>query len=338
MNEHIIAVCDSSEKYALNISSLLISKLQGIYQVSTFTSVDNLIEYSVNNAIDIILISENMYDMRINQASPKKLLILRENPDFVLEGVTFINRFQCRDDILHSVLENISEYEGAYSVERLKIHQWKIIGVYSPVRRCLQTTFAMTLGQMLAKENKVLYMNFENYSGFSGLLKTEFESDISDLLYFFDCAKEKMPGKLSLMIRRIGDLDILPPAKSYLEISNRTGMAWVEFIREIEKITEYDYLILDLTDSLQDLPDVLGICNRIYTMTQNDPISKAKLKQYEDWLVDHSKAEIISRTMKFNFPIFTNIPEDPSLLTHSELAAYVNAIISEDSFDEDKQI
>ena len=38
--------------------------------------------------------------------------------------------------------------------------------VYSPVKRCGKTCFALTLGQILAKRQSVLYLNLEECAGF----------------------------------------------------------------------------------------------------------------------------------------------------------------------------
>jgi len=46
----------------------------------------------------------------------------------------------------------------------------------------------------------------------------------------------------------------------------------------------------------------------------------------------HSKAEIIGKTQKFTLPTFDNLPKSPELLTHSDLSAYVNAIIRDDVY------
>ena len=40
----------------------------------------------------------------------------------------------------------------------------EFLGVYSPLGRCLQTSFAWTLAQILSEERAVLYLNMEEYS------------------------------------------------------------------------------------------------------------------------------------------------------------------------------
>ena len=40
-----------------------------------------------------------------------------------------------------------------------------IIGIYSPVNRCLKTSFALTMGQLMARDRKTLYVNLEDCSG-----------------------------------------------------------------------------------------------------------------------------------------------------------------------------
>lgn len=59
-----------------------------------------------------------------------------------------------------------------------------VIGVYSPVGRTQKTSFALTLGQILAKDRAVLYLNLESYSGFEQILGETYERNLSDLLYF----------------------------------------------------------------------------------------------------------------------------------------------------------
>lgn len=332
-NKQLIAVCDASENYALNLSGSLMQLVPEYMSVSTFTSVEALAKYSTENEINTIIVSESSYDPCVMQATFGVLIVLRENPEFVLEGAILIDRFQSREDLLMSVLKNLPESMEGCFVKRLKTRSWKVIGLYSPVRRCLQTSFGLSMGQLLAQEHKVLYMNFECFSGFSRWFEKQFDSDVLDLLYFFDCDKEKLARRIPMMVHRLGDLEIIPPAASYYETSDRGGEHWVEVFRAIEDVTDYEYLILDLTDSMQGLLQVLEYCDRVYTLVREDTLSLAKLEQYEHWMVQHSWAEIMSKTLKFNLPSFDDLPARPDMLPRSELAGYVRAIINEDTLE-----
>ena len=91
----------------------------------------------------------------------------------------------------------------------------KLIGIYSPIGRCLKTSFSFVLGQLLSKKHKVLYLNMESYSGFGKLLQKEFKSDMSELIYYLQNSKEKFIYRLGSMMHRVGELDVLPPFDSF---------------------------------------------------------------------------------------------------------------------------
>lgn len=329
VNLGMIVVCDTNISYALSLTSYLEEALKEQYSFAAFSKIESVSECMPDVNLTALIVTESAYSKCIEDLSCKLLIILKENGGFELDNAILVDRFQSREEIRRSIMEILINEDDA-QIQSFRTDRWKVIGVYSPIRRCLQTSFALTLGQMLSINHKVLYINFENYSGFSGIFKQEFESNIVDLLYYFDCDKKKLAKKLPLLVHHMDGIDILPPAQSYFDTYERSGSMWCEMFKTIEEATDYEYLILDLTDSVHGLIDILSYCDRIYTMVRNDIISQAKISQYEDWMAEHSYAEIVSKTMKFNMPIFTDIPEHPEMLTHSELAGYVNAIIKND--------
>lgn len=333
MNERSIAVCDTDPRYALDLSGALAEWVPSEFEISSFTGAETLAEYSRDHHIDIIIISQSAYDSTVLDNLPANLMILRETPDFAPERAILIDRFQAKEELLKSVIKQLPDTMETCLGKRMATKSWKVIGVYSPVRRCLQTTFSLSLGQMLAQDHKVLYMNFENYSGFSSWLGSESRSNVVDLLYYFDCDPDRLSVRIPLMVHHLGNLDILPPANGYYDTYDRNGEKWVEIIKAIENATEYEYLILDLTDAMCGLLEVMEYCNRIYTCVRSDAISKAKLAEYERWMVDHSRADVMSKSVRFSFPEFTDLPEDPQMLTHCELAGYVRSIINEDTLE-----
>ena len=79
----------------------------------------------------------------------------------------------------------------------------EIYAVYSPLGRCLKTSFALTLGQILAKERAVLYLNLEEYSGFEEMLGKGFAQNLSDLLYFVRQENGNLIYKMNSMVQTI---------------------------------------------------------------------------------------------------------------------------------------
>lgn len=208
----------------------------------------------------------------------------------------------------------------------------KIIGNYSPIGRCMQTTFALSMGQILSKKHKTLYLNFESYSGFGYLLNREFASDLTDVLYYFNCEKEKLPYRLEGMIQTINGLDYIPPVLSYRDLAETEGREWIELFREIEKTSKYEYLILDLSDQMKGLFDVLRECFRVFTIVKEDGYAEAKLRQYEEVMKMMNYEDIAVKTKRWSLPEFCRLPPGLGQLTHGEMAAYVKGIIEEDIY------
>ena len=74
-----------------------------------------------------------------------------------------INKYQSCELIMKELLEWLAK-EGTLGRTGSNHKELKLIGVYSPVGKCLKTSFAFVLGQLLSKKHKVLYLNMECYS------------------------------------------------------------------------------------------------------------------------------------------------------------------------------
>ena len=214
---------------------------------------------------------------------------------------------------------------------RFRESQTKLIGIYSPVGRCLKTSFSLTLGQMLATRYRVLYLNFENYSGFGRVMGYQKKSDMADLLYYFLNLSEEFSGKMDEMMMKVGGLDVIPPALSFLDIENVTESEWDVFLTTLSEKGKYEYIILDLSDFIKGLYHVLEKCSYIYTIAPNDGLAMAKVEQYERILEELHYKDILNRTRKVTPPVFRKLPIHPEELVHSELAEYTKKI-TEDEF------
>lgn len=333
MDKRILAIFDSEEGYAYRLMDYISGKDNIPFEIHVFTKKDRFFPYAEKEEIECLLISESAYQQKVEQLKIPHIIILSENGSNLNRALCHINKYQSCENVLREVMEYYTEMvQDTKTVLRSGNERMHIIGIYTPVGRCLQTTFSLTLGQMLARRYKTLYLNFEAYSGLGRMLNREFKSDISDLAYYFNCAREKLFYRLESMKESINGMDFIPPAEIYQSLAGIRGTQWIDLFREIEKVSEYEFLILDLSDSLMDLWEVLQSCDDIYTIVREDALALAKVEQYEKALEEMKYGDITTKTKKWNLPVFKRLPLHFGELTYGELAGYIKREVFPDLF------
>ena len=333
MREKIMAVCDIEEGYAFRMAEYLLEKVRLPYTVHLFTGVKELERFADREEIAVLLIAESAWRLLKEEYVRKQvgqMFILQESEEQVAADLCCISKYQSPEKVVQAILEGIAEGDGWKACIETTDVTAKMIGIYSPIKRCLQTSFALTLGQFLAKTHKTLYLNFEMYSGLGEILRREYQTDMMDVVYYFQSAREKLALRLPGIIQSAGGLDYIPPMQYALGIKEVPGEQWLSLCRDIAAIGKYEYLILDLDDGMEGLFELLKNCHKIYTITREDPFAVAKLRQYEQMLQANELEEITDKTVKCRFPIFKELPASLDMMTHGELAAYVKAIVRED--------
>lgn len=304
--KNIFAVCDLEVEYAYNFMEYLNQRRNLPFEVQAFTSPQILCEYAKTQPIEILLISDKAMCEEVRRMKVGKLIILTEgvhNPE--LDQYPSVYKYQASD----SVVREVMECYGAEKAARESLPQWKrqasVIGIYSPVGRCQKTSFALTLGQILAKDRAVLYLNLESYSGFDQLLGEVWERNLSDLLYFLRQDNASIVHKLSGMIQSVQNLDFVPPALAPMDIQCTDVKEWLRLIDSIVSESAYEVLILDLGDCVQELYQILDVCTKVYVPVRGDSVSMAKLAQFENLLRMWDYESVLEKLQKIKPPFYS---------------------------------
>ena len=129
-----------------------------------------------------------------------------------LDTYAEVYKYQSSAEIVREVMACYGEEKTVFPMQNPALkRKTELFGVYSPLGRCLKTSFAWTLGQILSEERSVLLISLEEYSGLEELMQKKFSCTLSDLLYY---VRQKNPGvilKLNSMVQSVGQLDFVPP-------------------------------------------------------------------------------------------------------------------------------
>ena len=287
-------------------------------------------QFAGQNEATVLLVSQPLYERYGGEWEAGRRIILSEGRDGP-PGEQWIDKYQSVEAVVRKVLELASDAGLLPPAARAGGREgMKLIGIYSPVGRCLQTTFSFTLGQLLARKHRVLYLNFECFSGFGKMLRKEFQADLSDLIYFLHNRDGRFPYRLESMTQKLNGLDYIPPAFSCLDLQRVEKEEWLALLDELGQSGLYDYVILDLSEVINGLFDILKLCSRVYTIVRDDGFAAAKQEQYEALLTCLDHEDILENTKKCRLPLFRQLPQGLEGLTRGELADLVRGLIEED--------
>lgn len=330
--KQIMVICDYEAGYVFRLSEYITSNELLPFEAVGFHDEKKCREFIAQNKVTILLICEELLRSIIDSITMEEVVILSDGSEKSIlineKKYPCISKFQSALSIAKQILEACTTSSQIFYLPTDSKKQ--MIGIYSPVRRSLQTSFSLVLGQSIAKRRKCLYINLEPYSGFHYLFQKNYEQNIVDLLYFLEKGRDKFPLKLQTIVETIGNLDYIPPAISFMDLMELSPKDWQMFIGALHEQTNYECIIMDLSDYIQGLFEILSACDLVYTVTKNDGVAIAKMSQYEKILSYTNHGEILDKTRKIQFPVFKELPGQIDKLMYSELANYVKKLMKED--------
>ena len=302
-------------EYARNFMEYLNQKRNIPFEVHAFSSAEMFLEFAKNNETEILLISDKAMKEEIRRYPIRQIIILSEGVHSpVLDQYPAVYKYQSSEKVIREVMACYGVENGVdTSPALLPKKEMRIIGIYSPVGRTMKTTFALTLGQVLAREEKVLYITLEEFSGLSALTGTVYTGGLSDLLYYYT-QREYSSVRLGSVTYNWGELDYIPPV-TYAEDKN--GIRQEVFSGLVQRIAAdgtYEELILDVGGFCGGSEELLGICDVVYVPIKDDVVSTAKLEEWKTYLNRSGRSAVWEKLRFLKLPEPGPLPARESYL------------------------
>lgn len=281
MSNGIIAILDCEADYALKLAEYFNLKSGLNDSVSVFTDFESLEHYIYENKIDILLISEKFSSQIEKLHNISNIMILTEgNIDGALKDYLSLYKYQPSDNILRDVMSCYASSSAKTISVSAATSAANIIGIYSPIKRCGKTSFALAYGCILSRSGPNLYINLEEYAGFSYFTRETPMGDFSDLLYFYRQNPCSISKKLMSLCRDYHNLSYIPPMQFSYDIKNMESEDLRGLISAIADTGYFENIILDISDSLKNVPELLEICKLIYMPVTKDLSSHYKINDF----------------------------------------------------------
>lgn len=325
----VMAVYDVDPFYADRFAEVVNQKESVPFTVMAFSTMERLKEYARQNAVELLLVSESASCEDAEEVGAGQVIVLAGGEGGELnETYPSIYKFQSSYDIIREVMACYCA-SPADGTENMVTTKKTIIGVYSPVSRCLKTSFALTMGQLMAQEQKVLYVNLEEYAGFHALFGEEYQGDLSDLMYYYRQGNYNSL-RLSAVVYSTGSLDYIPPARYPEDFGQMDAKDMAELLQQIMEGSSYEVLIVDAGQYGRQVLPILEICTVVYQPVKEDVISLAKVEAFEAYLDVAGKGEIKEKIRKVKLPDPANVRKQERYvdqLLWGELGDYVRQMI-----------
>lgn len=342
LNNGMIAIFDSEADYALKLAEYFNLKSGLNYSVSVFTDYESLEDYLSKNSIDILLISENYssYIEKLHKVS--NIFILTEgNIQALAKERPSLYKYQSTEHILREVMSCYASSTSGTSGSITTSSPARVIGVYSPVKRCGKTCFSLAYGCIRSLSENCLYINLEEYPGFTYFTADDSVGDFSDLLYFYRQNPSNIDKKLISLCRNYHNLSYIPPMQFSYDIKNMEESDFTGLIKSIRVVNDFQTILLDISDSVKNVPSLLNLCDIIYMPTTQDIQSQYKIDDFFQSIQAVSTENIRDKTTILRLPhppedlFFTgngSVPTSDFIekLLYSEFGTYIRERIQND--------
>lgn len=331
MRKRVLAVCDEEAAYACRFTAWLERKGHYPFACIAFTGADKVCDYVQRNPVELLLVAESTMCPAISSLPVAKIVILDEENGTVPPEFPAVSKYQSCEKIMQEVTTLYGEKARGEAGETDAKRKMCVLGVYSPLGRVGKTSFALALGQILAKRYSVLYLNLEPYSGFEGLFSCGFERNLGDLFYYIRQKKGQPAVQLAAMVREAGRLHYVPPVITPEDVEQITREEWWILLEELKIYSAYQVVILDFGPGITQASVLFDACSRIYMPVWQDRVSEAKLAQYEAWLGSTGQEDVLKKTEKLLLPAVP--PRDevpwPECLTVGRFGDYVRKLVQD---------
>jgi len=300
-----IVVCDRKPGFAERMADYVNKRRLSPFLMESFTDVNLLQEYGMRNRIAVLLIDEAIYSEELKKLNIDDVYLLVEDRNSnQMQDQNRLYKYSPIPEIMKDVMCSYANRSSAMSTN-MQCGR-RIIGAFTPALSIGHTSFLLTLALVVAEKKKAIYLPIRSTYGYRKMLKKLPEADLSDVMYSIIANKET--AEIDEYLLHYDNLDYILPAATASDLHSVEAADWEELFSLLAS-KEYDYIFIDLDESISGCHEVLARCDLIYASYDDSYECKMAFEEYEETISRRGLFNILEKMIKIN-PVENSIKED----------------------------
>ena len=303
-----VAIFDADKGYRERFADYLMSYKAAEMELAVFTSEQFFFE-----ALDVdkfhLFVLGGGYEAVLPRARAKKVPVLvlteytqsyvKETIEMLDEQVVYTSKYQSMD-VITQKMQLLADAKWSRRDAQVSQQTLEVVGVFSPVRHEMQMLFSLLFARNAGREQKVLYINLLEFSGFSEVFK-DTEYDLGDVILQMRGDMVKAERFLACIYESEG-FSYISPVLNPENIREITGEDVQKLLKAVADYTDYRTVVLDIGLNVGDFAEVLLACDRIYCLEKKGYLFEAQTRQFFSYLERAVDTAFLERIRKVEIP------------------------------------
>ena len=305
-----IALCDKDKFYCERFAAYMMNHKAQEIELNIYSTIEQFTGDEKMGNFDLVIAGSGfeqfssdvniMYlsDLCGNQAAEEAMWEKDTIPQKKI-----VTKYQPMEQLLHEIYVQAGMTKREPVGVQVATHG-KVIGVVSPECHEMQELFSVMHAVNLGREQKVLYFNFLEFSGFRELFGQTGNFDFTDVVlklrsgeltteYFWNCVYE-MSG-----------ISVILPFENPENIRQIGRQEWEQFIDFMEQNTDFEVLVVDFGVSMPELADCMSRCDELLLIGREGYFYEGRDKHFYEWLEKTGHQAVAEKIHKVNVPYTT---------------------------------
>lgn len=291
-----IALFDD-DGYMSFFAGYMCKKCRNIVETRLFTDLEMLEKHIVLEKTDVLLAPESYIGQfqKFSEQVPQMVFLSEGNCTKEHQKVPIIFKYQSVPEIVKEIFALMAENDKiSYHADIVSKRTVEMSCGYSPFGGGGVTEFLFRKAEETAERRKVLYVNLEEFYGFSYLEK-ERRGGMSEVLFYLRQRKGKLALKLESLCFKKGNLDCIFSVEDHRDLYSLTKEDMAEFLQVLINQTEYEIFFFDIGVITEAGSFLMEHCQKIYMPVPKYQIQKSKQEAFEKNLVLSGKEHILEK-------------------------------------------